>query len=335
MASVGSDGISKSDGGVCTMSGEYRHPVNGEGLKIGNDRHLYDSRGLLAFPDHEGTYDFVVDAPSQTERAHYDSTYALGGWWGGTTLNAVDYDSLWTLEPCSQAYLRSLGDLRGKKILLIGNGTSVKEFLFVLLGAHVTFTDLSFQGVMYAKRQYLASRLGIERPNDCEFHAVNAYYLPFGDNAFDIVCADAVIHHMDDLKSLFAGIKRCLRPGGYCRFADTAYSSWWQGAKATVLRPLQKRIHAKHGISPEDQKATKRGGYTREELEALRTELGFRDVYYERVALLDYLLWRAHCKFNARWMLALRRPIRWIDRMLARTALMKSQGIALVFGFDT
>jgi len=106
------------------------------------------------------------------------------------------------------------------------------------------------------------------------------------------------------------------------------------GTKATVLRPLQRRIHVKHGLSPEDQKATRSGGYTREELEALRMELGFRDVYYECVALFDYLLWRAHCKFNVRWLLTLWRPIRWLDRLLARTALMKSQGVALVFGFD-
>jgi len=318
------------------MNNEYRHPLNGEPLKISGERNLYDLRGQLLFENHEGSYDFVVDPSSQEERGHYDTVYIDGGWSGTTkdSLDYVDYHNLWKLEPWSREYLKSLGDLEGKSVLLLGNGTSIKEFLFVRLGAHITFTDLSFQGVLYAKRRYQSSALGAQRPQDCEFHAVNAYYLPFGDNTFDIICADAVIHHLDDLKALFAGIHRCLKPGGFCRFADTAYSSLWQTSKRTILRPLQKYTHKKLGISPEDEKATERGGYTRQELEQLRAELGFRSLYYERVALLDYLLWRARCKLNAPWLLTFRPAIRWLDRLLAKTPIMQSQGIALVCGFD-
>ena len=313
----------------------WRHPLSGEPLKVGRDNHLYDMRGQLAFQNQDGSYDFVVDAPSQQERAHFEKTYADGGWWASKdSLDNVDYHSLWSLEPSSQEYLRSLGELAGKKVLLIGNGTSVKELMFVALGAHVTFTDLSFQGVLYAKHRYRASLLGIERPAGCEFHAVNAYYLPFEDNAFDVVYADAVIHHMGDLKTLFRGIHRCLKPGGYCRFGDTAYSPLWQLSKRSILRPIQKWSHKKHGISPEDKEATERGGYTREELERLKVMVGFRSVYYRRTALFDYLLWRARCKLNAPWLLNVRPAIRWIDRMLAKTPIMKTQGISLIFGFD-
>jgi ubiquinone/menaquinone biosynthesis C-methylase UbiE len=302
---------------------------------FGRDEHLFGAKGQLVFENHEGSYDFVVDAHAREERQYYDSTYADGGWWGGTdSLDALNYDDLWQYEPWAQEYLKSLGDLTGKKVLLIGNGTSIKEFLFVIKGAHVTFTDLSLQGVVYAKRRYQVSRLGSEKPTACEFHAVNAYYLPFEDNTFDMICADAVIHHLDDLKTLFAGIHRCLKPGGICRFADTAFSSSWQGAKKGILRPLQKYTHRKWGVSPEDRKATERGGYTRQELEQLKMELGFRSLYYRRVALLDYLLWRACCKLSVPWMSAFRPPIRWLDRMLTKTAVMESQGIALVFGFD-
>jgi SAM-dependent methyltransferase len=315
----------------------YRSPVSGEPLEADNDMHLYDRRGRLVFPNHSGSYDFVANETSQNERAYYDSTYANGGWWGSTvngSLDLVDYDALWTLEPCSRHYRECFGDLTGKRVLLLGNGTSVKELLFVTLGAQVTFTDLSFRGVMYAKASYESSRLGIEHPVDCEFHAVDAYHLPFEDNTFDIVCADAVIHHLDDLKKLFTGIHRCLKPGGFCRFADTAYSPLWQRTKKGIMRPVQRYVHKKHGISPEDRKATERGGYSRQELEQLQRQVGFGDLYYQRVALLDYLLWRARCHFDARWLLALRPVIRWLDRMLAKTRIMETQGIALVFGFN-
>jgi SAM-dependent methyltransferase len=317
------------------MTVRYRAPLSGQPLKVGRDGNLYDAGGELAFENHEGSYDFVVDEHSRKERAFYESTYSDGGWWASDeSLDAVDYGSLWAAEPGAREYLKSVGDLRGKKILLIGNGTSVKEFMFVGRGAQVTFTDLSFQGVLYAKVRYRASKLGGDRPEGCEFHAVNANHLPFADEAFDIVCADAVVHHMDDMKSLLSGIKRCLKPGGVCRFLDTAYSPLWQQAKKGLLRPLQKRVHRKQGISPEDRKATRRGGYHYEELEQLRAELGFKSLHYRRVALLDYLLWRARCKLDAPWVLAFRPLIRALDWLLSKTPIMQNQGVALVFGFD-
>ncbi len=313
----------------------YRAPLSGQPLKIGSDGNLYDTRGQLAFEGHEGSYDFVVDEPSRKERSFYESTYADGGWWGSTdSLELADYEKMWSLEPGAREYLESVGDLKGKKILLIGNGTSVKEFMFVGRGAQVVFTDLSFQGVLYAKVRYQASKLGGEWPNACEFHAVNAYHLPFEDESFDIVCADAVVHHMEDLKTLLAGIKRCLKPGGICRFLDTAYSPFWQWAKYGALRALRERVHEEAGISPEDRKATERGGYIQEDLEQLRTELGFKRLHYHRVALLDYLLWRARCKLDTPWVLVFRPLIRALDWIISETPIMRKHGVVLIFGFD-
>ena len=320
--------------GADNIESDFRHPINGEVLKLGTGKHLYGTRGQLEFESDEGSFDFVVDAPSQNERVHYDSEYADGGWAPKDSLDVIDYASWWDVDVSSKEYLRSIGNLAGKRVLLLGNGTSVKEFLFVKLGSTVTFTDLSFEAVKYAKRRYSASSLGKEYPTGCQFHAVNAYYLPFKENMFDVVCADAVIHHMEDLEGLFAGIHRCLKVGGVCRFADTGYSPVWQGAKKGILRALQKRVHQVRGISPEDQKATERGGYSRSELENIKTKLGFSNLYYKRVALLDYVLWRARCKFDAKWLLAFRPAARWLDRILAKTPIMEKQGIALVFGFD-
>jgi ubiquinone/menaquinone biosynthesis C-methylase UbiE len=317
------------------MSTRFIHPITHEPLRAGPDGHLCDRFGHIVFESDNGSYDFVVDAPSREERAHYEEVYADGGWWGATTpLTAADLPGLWNIEPWSPAHLSSIGDVRGKNILLIGNGTSVKEFLFVVLGATVTFTDLSLGAVKHAKQRYQTSDLGAERPDGCKFHALNATHLPFDDNSFDIIVADAVIHHMDNLRALFAEFHRCLSPKGFCRFADTAYSSSWQGAKKGILRPLQTYAHKKQGISPEDQRATERGGYTRRELELLQKEVGFRALYYRRVAFFDYLLWRARCKLNAPWLLVCRRLLRKLDQALVGSLFMQRQGIALIFGFD-
>lgn len=184
------------------------------------------------------------------------------------------------------------------------------------------YTDLSFEAVKYAKSRYQASSLGKQHPTDCEFHAVNAYYLPFYDHTFDIICADGVIHHMDDLWTLFAGVYRCLKPGGICRFADTAYwPGYGRARKRKSSMDIQKYVHKKQGISSEDKKATDRGG-CREELEEIRARLGFKNLYYKRVALHGGLIgclprqsWRSK---GSRWFLDLGnstdRKLFWISK---------------------
>jgi SAM-dependent methyltransferase len=227
----------------------YLHPLDHTPLALGTDGNLYDNRGQLAFKENAGSYDFAVGADE--EKAFHDDLYTLGGWCAGTeSLDALDYDALWNQEPGCIHYLHSLGDMHGKRVLLLGNGTSVKEFLFIRLGARLTFTDLSFQGVLYTRARFRASEMGTHTPGACDFHAVNAYCLPFENDLFDLICADAVVHHLDDLKTFFAGIYRCLKPGGLCRFLDTGYASLWQKAKSGVLRRLREFSYTKHPISP-------------------------------------------------------------------------------------
>lgn len=173
MRTAGTSALIEDNMGSC-----YKHPTSGDPLKLGIGGHLYDMQGRLAFECHEGSFDFVVDDPSRKERAHYDAEYVDGGWTTKVPLDMVDYRSLWELDVSSKEYLQSMGNLVGKRILLLGNGTSIKEFLFVKLGAQVFFTDLSFDAVKYAKRRYQASLLGNAHPENCQFHAVNARYLP-------------------------------------------------------------------------------------------------------------------------------------------------------------
>jgi SAM-dependent methyltransferase len=312
---------------------EFCHPLDHRALKWGTDGHLYDADGRLAFKGDHGSYDFVTEP--QGEREYHENLYATGGWWAGQeSLDTLDLDQLWQQEPGCAEYLKSLGEVNGKSILLFGNGTSIKEFLFIKRGAFVVFTDLSINGVLYARRRYLESQIAINHPGACEFHAVDAYHLPFAPETFDLVCADGVIHHLENLSKLLSEIHRCLKPQGKCRFLDTGYSSAWQWAKKTILHSLQARVHRRSGISPADRKATDRGGYTRIELEQLKDEVGFRSLCYKRVALFDYLLWRARCKLDLPSLLRFRPAIQWLDRRIVHTRLMQSQGLSLICGFD-
>ena len=318
--------------GIGTASRSFRHPDTGEPLLLGEGGHLY-SHGQVAFESGGGSFDFVTDPHAREEREHYDAEYSTGGWTTQQPLDEVDFSSLWRLDVSSRDYLASFGDVAGKRVLLLGNGTSVKELYFLTQGADVTFTDLSLEAVNFVRRRFEASKMGVKYADKCRFHAVDAMHLPFDDGEFDIVCADAVIHHMDDMHGLMSEIHRCLKPGGICRFADTAYSPAWQAAKKGALRALQKKVHGEHGISPEDQRATDRGGYSLDEIESIRSSVGFSSLYYKRVALLDYLLWRAHCNLRIRWILAFRPLMRGTDKLLTKIGVMQTHGIALVLGF--
>jgi len=275
----------------------------------------------------------------QDERSFYDRQYLDGGWWGrsigSSNLDTLDFCALWQEMPGSSELLQSLGDVRGKRMLLLGNGASIKEFLFVKMGAaHVTFTDLSPAGIQYAENHYRRSRLGTDHPECCDFRAVDLSDLPFPDSSYDVICAEAAIHHVEHLEGALSQIYRCLAPGGYCRFADTALSPIWQKTKSGILRSLQRYVHRRDGISPEDLKATTRGGYTLEETRILCRKLGFRSYHYERIALFDYLVWRGAIRLRFPLLNSLRPFAKLLDRILATSPIMQRQGISLIFGFN-
>lgn len=311
----------------------FQHPLTGDPLRPGTNGDLIDSSGRVLFRSQNGCYDFVVDSESKGEREWHDQQYADGGWWGrdlkGKRLDDLNLESLWYM-PAAREYLASFGDVRGKDVLLIGNGGSPKEFLLVQRGARVVFTDLSLAGCLAAKKLFEDSRLS--RVGDCEFYAANAYHLPFEDNGFDLVCADAMIHHLQDTKCLFRQIRRVLKPGGIFRCSDTGVSSIWQWAKKGPLHRMQKRGHAKLGISPEDLVATEKGGYTLQEMWSVQKAVGFREVYYKRISIFDYLVWRAYCYL--RFPVAFRKPAQLLDRLLRNTWVMRTQGISLILGFS-
>lgn len=295
----------------------------------GNLRQRGNSK--ILYQNHNGTYDFASNRDTE-ERKFFDGSYSKK--------NAFEWLSTetcregWQREPGFEQLLTSVGDISGRKILLLGNGTSVKELFFLRLGAKCVYTDLSIEAIKYMKVRFARSelrRLGFDR---IEFHAVDACQLPFPDNSFDIIYGCAFVHHIENLYGLFSEISRCLKPGGICRFLDHAYSPLWQFLKKTVLKPLQIYTHRKHGISPADSITTKRGGYKFEELQRLKKTHGFSEMLYLRTSFFEYLLQRGTSKLGGRCLRKLKPVMKGLDTFLDKTVnFVQREGLVLVWGF--
>jgi ubiquinone/menaquinone biosynthesis C-methylase UbiE len=299
-----------------------------------------DSRGNLfergntrkmLYRDDEGTYDFTSKDNKSGEREYYDEHYERNSF---ETLSTQACRKMWQTWPGFEELLVSMGDISSRKILLLGNGVSLKELYFLHLGAECVYTDLSIEAIQHAKVTFTRSELkqcGLDR---IEFHAVDACELPFPNESFDIIYGCSIVHHIETLDKLFTEVARCLKPGGICRFMDHAYSPFWQFLKTTVLKPLQIYAHGKHGISPADLVATKRGGYTREDIEQIRKTHGFKEMLYLRVAFLEQLLQRGTSKLGGRGLRKLKPLMRALDTFLDNIAsLVQRHGIVLIWGF--
>lgn len=292
--------------------------------------------GTIAFVARDGCYDFVSSSNVVGgDRDFYDHRYVtLASREGGGGLSLEETREAWNCETGFDALLAAVGDIRGKKVLLLGNGMSTKEFYFLALGARVVYTDLSISGVLRMKERFSKSDFGKRYAEHIEFHAVDALRLPFAEDTFDIIYGCAFTHHLEDLNPFLAEVRRCLAPGGRCLFFDDAYSRPWHLSKATVLKPLQMLAHARSGISPEDERATRKGGYKRLEIEQLMARHWFRSMIYHRVSFFEYILGRGGEKFFKRGKRFLARAGRWLDeRLAARTSFLSKQGIRLVWGF--
>ena len=317
-----------------TVIDSYVDPRTKEALISGDEGNLYkpSTPERIAYENHDGIYDFVADRDDSEDSGYYDNLYSGSD---QRIWSAKDFRRMWLEEPGFCQLLGSMGDIRDKKILLLGNGISMKEFYFLRLGAKCVYTDISVEAIKYIKALFDKSELKQHGFDQIEFHAADACQLPFANESFDVIYGCAFVHHIKDIDVLFAEIVRCLKPGGICRFLDHAYSGLWQGLKATVLKPLQLYSHRKHGISPADSAATQRGGYRYEELEHIKEAHGFREMSYLRVAFFEQLLQRGTLKLGGRCLRRLKPLMRVLDATLDKVvSLVKRHGIVLVWGFS-
>jgi SAM-dependent methyltransferase len=316
----------------------FVHPLTKEALFRASDGALV----LRTQPRHpicpaRGTiYDFASTTSRDGDRVHYNSVYDAPRP-HLPKVSRTDVMWPWQASPDAELLLTNLGSLDGKRILLLGNGMSLKELHFLSLGARCMYTDLSVRAVQAAQDAFLASELASSFRDRIEFHAVDALHLPFAEGSFDVVYGWAFVHHLlSDLDTLFAEVYRVLRRDGRCCFLDDAYSPVWYWLKRTILRPLQQYAHWKHGISPADRVATKAVGFTRAQVERIAHAHGFRAVFFGRCLFFEYLCTRGAAKLGGRVLLPLFRPLcRRADAFLDRHGgFTRRQGIRLVWGFQ-
>lgn len=298
----------------------------------------HDGKQCHVYRNYDGIYDFVCGGESAKEKSHYDTKYAKTRL-GPLSLEDVSKEWFDTSSPENLILLQSLGNLRNKKVLLLGNGTSFKELYFYCLGADVVYTDLSIEAVKYVKNLFYESKLREINRGSIEFYAIDSFFMPFPDESFDIVYGYAFVHHIENLNPFFVEINRCLKRNGICRFLDDAYSPLWVFIKNSVLKPLQRYSHKKAGISPADLVATKKGGYKKEELHQIMLDFRFEEIIFDRISFFLYLWKRGVTKLlgkNNSLIFRKGTPVMTkLDKFITkRTHLMERNLLRLIWGFD-
>lgn len=113
--------------------------------------------------------------------------------------------------------LRILGRLTGKTLLDVGCGDGHNAVMFARMGARVTGLDVSPGAVELARRRAHVNGVSALTTFICS-PVETADIAP---DSFDIVWADAILHHvLDDLELVLCHLARWTRPAGLLMFAE-------------------------------------------------------------------------------------------------------------------
>jgi ubiquinone/menaquinone biosynthesis C-methylase UbiE len=244
------------------------------------------------------------------------------------------WDDPW--QPQNALVWQMLGDIRGKRILLLGNGDSTKELSLLSQGpAALVYSDLSAVAVANIRDRFDLT----EHAGQIAFAAIDAHHIPLFSDAVDIVYGYAMVHHLPDLDRFLTEVMRVLAAGGRAVFMDDAYSPVWDMAKKTVLRPLMLHSHRTTGISPEDYRFSMSGGFREQALAEIIRRKGGRP-WSARTTFLQYLWSRGAEKLlpvgprKVALQPNIGRVLDRIDRACAKVPPIRSQLIRLVWGLD-
>lgn len=150
----------------------------------------------------------MMDARKMREKAFHDQEYAEEVRW-----QAVDkyYSIIERRERFWEDFLRAR--CPGKRVLEYGCGQGAYTPHLVEFGARVTAIDLSETAMENARAAARAA--GVE----VEFRAMDAEALDFPDQTFDVICGNAILHHLD-LDRSFSEVARTLKSDGVAIFME-------------------------------------------------------------------------------------------------------------------
>lgn len=147
-----------------------------------------------------------MDTRSERERQFFDQP----------ELGRETLDSVYVVMSTSRDFFE--GQIRARcpdvKVLELGCGWGLSSVRFASWGAEAIGIDVSTTRIEWAK-----TRAGEQSPGSASFLVMNAERLGFADDEFDVVCGQAVLHHLD-LPRAFSEIVRVLKPEGAAIFVE-------------------------------------------------------------------------------------------------------------------
>lgn len=121
------------------------------------------------------------------------------------------------------AYLGSLGDLSGRRVLDVGCGTGVvTRELARRVGPSGRVTGVDPSPALIEVAQRLRVETGLDR---ADFAVQDGRALPFPDAAFDLTTAITVLCHVPERAEVLREIARVTRPGGTVLVMDGEYAA--------------------------------------------------------------------------------------------------------------
>jgi SAM-dependent methyltransferase len=144
-------------------------------------------------------------------------------------------------EPLTCLYPASIfADVAGKQVLCLAGGGGQQSAVFSLLGAHVTVVDLA-EGQLAGDRK-AAAHYGYEVAT-AQADMRDLSYL--ADQTFDLVFQPNSMAYIPDIREVYAGVARVLKPGGLYRFVvgqPVIHSVEWDGRAYCITRPYSESL---------------------------------------------------------------------------------------------
>jgi len=148
----------------------------------------------------------------------------------GGILMQTSIETYWNNNPCTSYNVNfPFSDYAGKKVLEIGCGGGMDAFMFCKRGADYTGIDLTDKAVEITKKRIHGFGQTMK---------MNAEYLDFPDNYFDLVYSFGVIHHTVNPNIVIKEIHRVLKIGG--KFYVMLYNKF--SFRYLVEIPILRRI---------------------------------------------------------------------------------------------
>ena len=144
-------------------------------------------------------------------------------------------------EPLTCLYPASIfADVAGKQVLCLAGGGGQQSAVFSLLGAHVTVVDLT-EGQLAGDRK-AAAHYGYEVTTvQADMRDLSC----LEEQSFDLVFQPNSMAYIPDVREVYAGVARVLKPGGLYRFVvgqPVVHSVEWDGRAYCITRPYSENM---------------------------------------------------------------------------------------------